>query len=71
MIRYATYPPKKYYDNCNTWNLIKTTIIVIFSITSDQVLPITATWLAVSESIQSTEHVASVLAGNEAIDLAS
>ena len=53
--------------------MIKTTIIVIFSITSDQVLPITvtATWLAVSELIQNTRHVPSVLAGNEAIDLAS
>ena len=51
--------------------MIKTTIIVIFSITSDQVVPITATWLAVSESMQNTRHVASVLAGNEAIDLAS
>ena len=39
---------KKYYDNCNTWNLIKATIIVIFSITTDQVFSITATWLAVS-----------------------
>ena len=69
--RGATYPPKKYYDNRNTWNLIKTTIIVIFSITSDQVLPIVATWLAVSESIQNTGHVASVLGSNEAIDLTS
>ena len=42
------YPPKKYYDNRNTWNLIKTTIIVLFSVTSDQVFPITATWLAIS-----------------------
>ena len=34
--------PKKYYDNHDTLNLIKTTIMVIFSIiTSDQVLPIT------------------------------
>ena len=68
---YSTYPPKKYYDDHNTWNLIKATIIVILSITSDQVLPITATWLAVSESIHNTGQVASVLAGNEAIDLAS
>ena len=68
--KFSTYPPKKYYDNHNTWNLIKTTIIVIFSITSDQVLLITATWLAVSESIQNTGHVASILAGNETIDLA-
>ena len=45
--------------------------MVIFSITSDQVLPIAATWLAVSESIQYTGHVASALGGNEAIDLAS
>ena len=30
----ATYPPKKYYDNRITWNLIKTMIIVIYSITS-------------------------------------
>ena len=54
----ATYP-KKYYDNRNEWNLIKTAIIVIFSITSDQVLPIAATWLAVSESMQNTGHVSS------------
>ena len=45
--------------------------MVILSITSDQVLPIAAIWLAVSESIQNTGHVASVLGGNEAIDLAS
>ena len=32
-----TYPPKKYYDNRNTWNLVKTAIVVIFSITFDQV----------------------------------
>ena len=51
--------------------MIKTTIIVIFLITSDQVLPITATWLAVSELTQNTGHVASVLGGNKAIDLAS
>ena len=49
--------------------MIKATIIVIFSITSDQVLPIAATWLAVSESIQNTGD-ASVLGGNETIDLA-
>ena len=55
----ATYPPKKYYDNRNTWNLIKTKIIVIFLIKSDQVLPMTATWLAVSESIQNTGLVGS------------
>ena len=42
-------------------------IIVIFSITSDQVLSIKAIWLAVSESIQNTGHVA----GNEAMDLAA
>ena len=40
--------PEKYYDNHNTWNLIKTTIMVIFSIAFDQVLPVTATWMAVS-----------------------
>ena len=45
---YSIHRPKKYYDYRNSWNLIKTTNIVIFSITSDQVLPITATWLAVS-----------------------
>ena len=44
----STHPPKKYYDYCNSWNLIKATIVVVFSITSDQVLPITATLLAVS-----------------------
>ena len=37
---------KKNYDYRNSWNLIKTIIIVIFSITSDQLLPITTTWLA-------------------------
>ena len=46
-------------------------IIEIFSITSNQVLSIKVTWLAVSESIQNTGHVASVLAANEAINLAS
>ena len=43
-------------------------IIEIFSIAPDQVLPITATWLDVSEAIQHTGHVASVLAGNKAIE---
>ena len=43
-----TCSPEKYYDYRNSWNLIKITIFVIFSITSDQVLPITATRLAVS-----------------------
>ena len=35
----STYSRKKFYDNRNTWNLIKTAIIVIFSITSYQRLP--------------------------------
>ena len=52
--------PKKYYDNHNTWILIKAMIKVIISITSNRVLPIAATWLAVSESIQNTGYVASV-----------
>ena len=38
-----TRSPKKYYDYRNSGNLIKTTIIVIFSITSDEVLSVSAT----------------------------
>ena len=38
----ATCGPEKYYDNRNTWVLIKTTIIVIFSVAFDQVLSIGA-----------------------------
>ena len=30
-ISYPTYPSEKNYDYCNSWNLIKTTIIVIIS----------------------------------------
>ena len=44
----STCSPEKYYDYRNSGNLIKITIFVIFSITSDQVLPITANRLAVS-----------------------
>ena len=56
-----TRSPEKYYDYCNSWHLIKAMIIVIFSITFDQVLPITATWLVVS-----SHNRYKMLAGHEA-----